>query len=346
MVCVLCAAGLITTHTQVAEQQEPLESTPLRADDQPTTDQLVWDQIGHGGIAYRPIPRAKSRPFQNAISIDLEDWWQSVFDHSLPVSDRFKPGTYAILDLLELCRVRATFFVLGNICVKAPDLIRQIHQAGHEIQTHGYDHTEVTLMTKESFKQDLQRAKGVLEDTIGQRISGYRAPKFSIAETNLWALDVLAQCGFEYDSSIVPMRIRTYGIDGWPSGEHCLRTSSGAELIEIPVATVRYLGRRFPLGGGGYFRLLPYGAIRMGLNKLRRRGTPAVIYMHPYEFDPEIMHGSGGVVPLRMRLHQGIGRRGFASKIRSLLDEFDFGPMGDLLPHDEHPDEPCNGRPH
>ena len=292
----------------------------------------LWDDTPCRGVQYRPVSRDKSRPLTHGLSIDVEDWQQSVLDRSLPVSDRFVAGTRRLLELLDEFGVRATFFVLGIAAQKAPGLIRELHAAGHEVQTHGCDHAEVNTLTPERFRQDLLRAKGIVEDLIGREVYAFRAPKFSILASNLWALDVLAECGLRYDSSIFPMRIRSYGIDGWPPYEHYLRTPAGAELIEVPVATLRLMGRRVPIGGGGYFRLLPLSLIRLGLRRLERRGIPAVLYFHPHEFDPQAFAELDVAVPWRTRLHQGLGRPGFTEKIRSLLDEFPFGPICDLLP--------------
>lgn len=294
----------------------------------------LWFATGCEGVMYRPDPRDKSQPLRHALSVDLEDWPQSVFDHHRSVSTRFITGTHRILELLDTFGVRATFFVLGLAAEIAPSLIRALHRGGHEVQIHGYDHTEVHHQTPEQFRQDVLRAKGIVEDLIGCEVYGYRAPRFSITAGNLWALDVLARCGLRYDSSIFPMRVRGYGIDGWPRFEHRLRTREGLELVEVPVATVRVLGRVLPLGGGGYLRLLPYPLIRWGVKRLHSRGVSAVLYCHPYEFDPGAFAESSLPVPWSVRLHQGLGRRGFARKIRELLDEFPFGPIRDLLPED------------
>ncbi|MHC4063548.1 MAG: DUF3473 domain-containing protein [Planctomycetota bacterium] len=306
-------------------------------------DDSLWIETGYDAVLYRPIPRDKSRPFTHALSIDLEDWQQSVFDHSLPVSDRFVASTHRILELLDTFGVRATFFVLAVAAKKAPDLIRALHAAGHEVQTHGYDHTLLTDQTPAQLREDLLRARGIIEDLIGDEVYGYRAPKFSIVASTLWALDVLAECGLRYDSSIFPARVRGYGIKGWPRYEHYLRARSGAELVEVPVATLRLLGRTLPFGGGGYFRLLPYGIIRLGVRLVQRGGLPAVFYCHPYEFDREAFAELDLPIGWRTRLHQGIGRYGFAEKIRELLDEFAFGPIHDLLPVEVR--QPAHGRP-
>jgi len=284
------------------------------------------------GLATEPINIDRSTAgCGHAISVDVEDWQQSVFDHSLPVSQRFVTGTRRILDLLDKTGTRATFFVLGNVAVKVPDLIRELAACGHEIQTHGYDHTEIHTMTPEAFRRDLLRAKGTLEDILGSEIVGYRAPRFSIDRKTIWALDVLAECGFRYDSSIFPMRIRGYGIAGWPLEPVRVRTSLGNGITEVPVTVGKTLNRHFPLGGGGYFRLLPSRIIIAQIKRLDKSRTPSILYCHPHEFDPEAFAELPFKVPVTRRIHQGLGRRSFARKLESLLGEFSFGPIGDLL---------------
>lgn len=268
---------------------------------------------------------------RHAISVDVEDWQQSVLDHDLPVSDRFVAPTWRIADLLASRDVRATFFVLGNAALKAPDLVGELAAAGHEIQIHGFDHRSVHEMTPAQFRDDVRRTKAILEDITGREVFGYRAPRFSIDDRNLWALDVLVECGIQYDSSVFPMRVRGYGVAGWFRTPHRVRTALGAELIEVPVACVDWLGRRVPLGGGGYFRLLPLSLIRRRLMVLQATGAPAVLYCHPHEFDADALRESPVPIPLATRLHQGLGRRGFPRKIDALLHEFRFGTIRDLV---------------
>ncbi|MCC7290548.1 MAG: DUF3473 domain-containing protein [Phycisphaerales bacterium] len=267
----------------------------------------------------------------HAFTVDVEDWQQSVLDHGLPVSDRFVAPTRRIAELLDRAGVRATFFVLGNAAVRSPGLIRELADAGHEVQIHGFDHRLVHGMTPAQFREDVRRTKAIVEDITGREVFGYRAPRFSIDERNLWALDVLAECGIRYDSSIFPMRVRGYGVAGWFSAPHRVRTAAGAELIEVPVACGELAGRRVPLGGGGYFRLLPLPFIRRRLMVLEAAGTPAVLYCHPHEFDADALRELPVPIPLATRLHQGLGRRGFPRKIAALLRAFRFGPIRELI---------------
>ena len=282
--------------------------------------------ILHSARRTPDIPRMR-----HAFTVDVEDWQQSVFDHSAPVSERFVAPTYRIAELLERTGTRATFFVLGNIALKAKGLIADLARAGHEIQSHGYDHAEVHTMTPRSFRDDLLRTRDIIEAITGKAVQGYRAPRFSIDATNLWALDVLLDCGFIYDSSIFPMRIRGYGIDGWNNQPHRIRTPAGREIMELPVATGEICGRRFPMGGGGYFRLLPWPIISWQIHRMEAAGKSATIYCHPHEFDPDAFNELPLRVPLRIRLHQSLGRRSFARRIENLLTQFSFGPIRDLI---------------
>lgn len=267
----------------------------------------------------------------NAISVDVEDWIQSVFDVTLPLTDRFHHSTRRVLEAFASRNVRGTFFVLGLAAEKAPELVREIQKAGHEIQSHGYGHQLVHTLTRDQFREDLTRSKKLLEDMTGSAIEGYRAPGFTIALQNLWALDVLVECGYRYDSSVFPLRTGRYGIDGAPWYPHRLKTPGGAEILELPVASYRCAGRRLPLGGGGYFRLFPYGFIRRGVTQINAADHSATIYMHPYEYDPIEFRELGHPIPWMRRLHQGLGRRGFAGKIDRLLSEFSFGTMQQVI---------------
>ncbi len=276
----------------------------------------------------------------NAISVDVEDWLQSTVDPSLPLTDRFPHSTRAVLKAFASHSVRGTFFVLGLAAKEAPDLVKEIHQAGHEIQSHGYGHELVTTLTPQQFRDDLDRSKKLLEDMIGEAVTGYRAPAFTITLENLWALDVLVEAGYTYDSSVFPLKTDRYGIDGAPWFPHRLKTPAGYELLELPVASSMCCGRRLPIGGGGYVRLFPYSVIRRGLRQINRAGHPVTIYMHPYEYDPIEFKELPHPVPLKQRLHQGLGRRRFPKKIDRMLSDFKFGSMKQVI--DSLGDLPCH----
>jgi polysaccharide deacetylase family protein (PEP-CTERM system associated) len=267
----------------------------------------------------------------NAFTVDVEDWVQSVLDPDAPLTGNFVPNTHRILDLLDKYETKATFFVLGLAAEKAPMLVREIHARGHEVQSHGYGHRLVHMQTPREFRADIEKSKKMLEDLTGSLVCGYRAPAFSITKGNLWALDALVDAGFTFDSSINPAKTSRYGIAGAPRFLHKLRTPNGREMIEIPVASYRAFGKTIPLGGGGYFRLFPFTMIRRTINQLHRLGHPATIYCHPYEFNPNEIASLDRDIPLRLRLHQGLGRRGFVDKIAQLLSTWRFGSIRDVL---------------
>jgi polysaccharide deacetylase family protein (PEP-CTERM system associated) len=275
----------------------------------------------------------KDEPWEakHAVSIDVEDWYQSTVDESAPLSDRFVGSTRRVLDALASHGVKATFFVLGMAAEKSPEIVRAIAEAGHEIQSHGYSHVEVFKMTEAEFREDLRRSKGLLENLLGTEIYGFRAPSFSIDERTPWALDVLAETGHRYDSSIFPIKMARYGIDGYPPEPRIVTTPRGHRLVEAPIACVDWMGKRWPVGGGGYFRLWPYWVIRKAWRQMESHHRPGILYFHPYEYDPSEMSSYGSTIPLRVRLHQGLGRSGFPGKVDRLLTEFQVGSLQELL---------------
>jgi polysaccharide deacetylase family protein (PEP-CTERM system associated) len=201
---------------------------------------------------------------------------------------RVAPATQWLLDRLEEREIKATFFVVGQVARSDPALVRAIHRAGHEVASHGWDHRRVLEMTPDAFRADVRRSTDALEQATGAAVVGYRAPTFSIVRRTAWALDVLAELGLLYDSSIYPVRHDRYGIPQAPRAPFLARGAGGA-ILELPPATLRILGTNLPVGGGGYFRLLPPGLLERALEQVRRGCRPAVamLYFHPWEFDPE-----------------------------------------------------------
>lgn len=270
---------------------------------------------------------------RNALSIDLEDWFnvynfEGVLHRSewdeLPL--RVEQSTGRLLDLFADREVRATFFVLGWIAERAPDLIRRIDAEGHEIASHGYSHRLVTHMDRPTFEADLDRSLEVLRDLTDQPIRGFRAPSFSITRDTLWALDVLVDRGFLYDSSIFPVGFHPdYGIADAPLGIH--RRPGG--LFEIPMSVAHVRGRRVPCSGGGYFRLLPLQATAALMRQCHAEGRPVVFYAHPWEFDPD--QPRMPLSPVKRFRHYNNLHRTFG-RLERLLDRFDFGPVVDLVP--------------
>jgi polysaccharide deacetylase family protein (PEP-CTERM system associated) len=264
------------------------------------------------------------------ITVDVEDWPQSTWDRSLPITKRSATNTSRLLDIMQECQVRATFFVLGKFAEKFPEIVRDIHAAGHEIASHGHGHVEIFAHSREEFRQDILRSKDHLEQLIGQPVLGYRAPDFSIVKRSLWALEELAHAGFQYDSSIFPINNWRYGIPEWPSVPIRLQLADGCRITEFPIATYPLRHRNLPVGGGGYFRLLPKF---MSLRFARRvmNFQPFVFYCHPYEFDPQEFSEIDVKVPWKVRLQQGLGRRWFAGRFRAFVRTFGSQQMRDLL---------------
>lgn len=288
-----------------------------------------------------------SKPSQicNALTIDLEDWIQSVYDVDAPLTDCFIRNTHRVLNLLDICRTKATFFVLGLAAEKAPALIREIQRAGHEIQSHGYGHRLIHTQTPQEFRNDIRRSKAFLEDLTGRPITGYRAPAFSITRSTLWAVEELVAAGYQFDSSIFPMRMRRYGISGTPVVPYRLRTPGGAELLEIPVCTMKLGPLRLPAGGGGYFRTAPYWYSHAAIKRMNRDGHPAALYLHPYEFAPDEWPDLPERIPWRSRFQQGLGRASVAAKLSRLLGEIQFGTMSQVLANLTAPLQTLNFRP-
>jgi polysaccharide deacetylase family protein (PEP-CTERM system associated) len=273
----------------------------------------------------------------NAFTVDVEDWYQvSDFDAVIPREawpdqvDRLEHNTDRMLALLDEAGVTATFFVLAWNAERHPDLIRRIAAAGHEIASHGYAHHVIYEQTPETFREDVMRSKAILEDLIGGAILGYRAPSLSITAACLWAPEIVLECGFRYESSVLPVADEKRALPSSPRFPHVIARQDGEELLEFPMSTVRLLGRvNLPLGGGAYLRLLPYAYLRWGMRHLNRRGHPTVTYIHPWEIDPD-----------QPRVETA-GRRGFSThyvglgrtehRVRRLLRDFRFGPCRDVL---------------
>jgi polysaccharide deacetylase family protein (PEP-CTERM system associated) len=273
---------------------------------------------------------------QNALTFDVEDYFHvETFRDIVALDDwgRFEPrvveSTRRILDLLDRRATRATFFVLGWVAERWPALVRDIHARGHELGCHSHRHRMVTRMDRETFRDDVRRAKAAIEDAAGVAVQGYRAPTFSIVRATWWALEVLAEEGFVYDSSVFPIRHDRYGIPDAPRFPHHVTLGDGVGIVEFPMSTVALGGQHLPFAGGGYFRLLPYPVIRAGLQHVtRREGMPAIVYLHPWEFDPEQPR-----LPVRglNRFRQYVNLATTGTKLDRVLEEFPFAPARDVL---------------
>lgn len=273
--------------------------------------------------------------FANVLTVDVEEYFHpNAMDDAVDPSSwdrlprRVEGNTYRMLDLLSEHDVRATFFVLGWVAERLPELVREIARRGHEVACHGYAHRLVYRLGAQRFRDDVTRGKGILEDCLGSGIAGFRAASCSIVETTLWALDVLIEEGFEYDSSIFPVRHDIYGIPGFHRFAVRLQRAAG-EIIEIPLSTVHLLGRNWPVAGGGYFRILPYWMTRRSVRRLNRHdGEPAIVYVHPWELDREQPRLPAGALS-RFRQYTNLGRT--ETRLRRLLREFDFAPIRDVI---------------
>jgi polysaccharide deacetylase family protein (PEP-CTERM system associated) len=235
-------------------------------------------------------------PLPVVLSFDVEEHHRIEAAHGLDVAASLK-GTYAermvratewLLEQLAEGNVRATFFILGEVGANHPRLVRSIHQAGHEVASHGWDHRRIVVMTRDEFREDVRQSQDALEQACGAAVVGYRAPTFSLVRKTAWALDVLAELGILYDSSIYPVRHDRYGVPDAPQGPFLAR-GGRHQLLEIPPATLRIGGVNVPVGGGGYFRLLPWPVMKLALACSRRdpRSGPTILYFHPWEFDPD-----------------------------------------------------------
>ena len=270
---------------------------------------------------------------KNALTIDLEDYYHvSAFQntvsrewHSRP--SRVTQSTERLLDWLDEAGHRATFFTLGWVAERQPQLVRLVAERGNEIACHSLRHRTVYEMEPAEFREDTSRAKKLLEDITGKQVLGYRAPSFSITEKAFWAFDVLCELGFLYDSSIFPVKHPNYGSPAASRRPFRVETASGA-LIEFPMSTMEIAGVRSPFGGGAYFRLLPYWYTRWGIHYLNHSETlPACVYLHPWELDPE-QPQMPGVLTARLRHYFGLSRT--PRKFRRLLHDFQFAPLCEM----------------
>jgi polysaccharide deacetylase family protein (PEP-CTERM system associated) len=271
----------------------------------------------------------------NAMTIDVEDYFHvSVFDGIVPRSQwsdlesRVCANTDRLLGIFADAKVTATFFTLGWVAERFPELVRRIADLGHEIASHGYAHRLVYDQTPSAFREDVRRAKQLLEDASGCLVGGYRAPSYSITPRSLWALDILIEEGYWYDASIFPIMHDRYGIPVSARHPYALERKNGT-LVELPGSTVRCGRSNLPIGGGGYFRILPYEWTRWGIARLNRvEGHPAIFYLHPWEIDPGQPRLQAGLLG-RFRHYRNLDKT--ESRLRRLLHDFRFGPIRDLV---------------
>jgi len=274
----------------------------------------------------------QSAKVTNALTIDVEDYFQvSAFAPHIPRSDwptrecRVERNVDLILAMLDQHETKATFFTLGWIAERYPELIRRIVAEGHELASHGYGHERASEQTAAAFFADINLAKLILEDLAGQEVKGYRAPSFSIGQHNLWAFDCLERAGYRYSSSIYPIRHDHYGMPDAPRHAHAV-----GGLLEVPATTMRFLNRNWPASGGGYFRLMPYGVSRWMLRRVNHVDQlAAVFYFHPWEIDADQPRIPGISAKTRFRHYVNIHR--MEARLNRLLGDFQWGRMDHLF---------------
>ena len=274
----------------------------------------------------------KLSPTVNAMTVDVEDFFQvSAWDGVIDPKDwgqytpRVADNTRRLVDLFEQHNVKATFFTLGWVAERFPELIKEIHQRGHEIASHGYAHRRASEQTQEVFYADVKRSKDHLEDLIGQAVIGYRAPSFSIGYTNEWAFQTLVELGFKYSSSTYPVKHDLYGTPDWPRFAY----NRPEGITEIPIPTYKWLGKQMAIGGGGYFRLYPYSLSRHLIkNYLKAERQPYSFYFHPWEIDPKQPKVEGG--PWKSNFRHYVNLDKTYGKLESLLTDFHWSTMQDV----------------
>lgn len=275
-------------------------------------------------------------PIVNALSIDVEDYFHatalsSAIDRSAwdAAESRVERNTNSLLETLDSRDIRATFFVLGWVAERYPSLVRAIADKGHEIGSHGYSHKLIYNQTPKEFREETLKSKRILEDLVGAEVAGYRAASFSITPKSAWAIDILIEAGFKYDSSLYPVSHDLYGDRTAPRFPHWKEGSNGQGLVEFPLSTLSLPGFRVPVGGGGYFRLYPYWFLKWSLSAINRKEKmPFVFYLHPWEIDadqPRLdVKGFS-----RFRHYNNLHKS--QQRLNRLLDEFKFGTCSDVL---------------
>jgi len=273
----------------------------------------------------------------HAMTVDVEDYYQvQALAEAVDRDDwdnwpsRVEANTDRLLQLFDDANIKITFFILGWVAERHPELVKRIQAQGHEIASHGYSHRLIYTQTPEVFREETAKSKQILEDITGQPITGYRAASYSITRKSLWALDILAELGFTWDSSIFPTRHDNYGIPGSPEEPYRIITTSGAELTEFPLTTAKVFGQSVPAAGGGYFRQYPYALSRWLFHKASAEGTrPQIFYLHPWEIDPEQPKVPNLSWFSRFRHYTNLNK--CLPRLERMVADFPFGTMSDSL---------------
>lgn len=276
----------------------------------------------------------------NALSVDVEEYYHAAIFRdgtsafsSPPFESRVEASMELLLALLKIHRAKATFFILGEVAAAHPTLIRRIAAESHEVACHGDRHDDVNRLTADEFRADIRRAKAQIEDIVGEKVTGYRAPNFSIGRAQSWAYPILAEEGFRYDSSMYPILHDRYGQRDAPRFPYEIWRSGSASLTEFPVGTARVMGMNLPIGGGGYFRLSPFSLVSIGIQRVNvRERRPVMFYLHPWELDSAQPHPP---MPWRNRVRHYVGIETETTKLGRLLRRFRFATARDVLQMDE-----------
>jgi polysaccharide deacetylase family protein (PEP-CTERM system associated) len=305
--------------------------SPVMREDTPTSDNATSPEpysLGATDSARTP----------NAMTVDVEDYYQvEAFSHQVSLSDwpnhegRVERNVERLLRLLADHDVHGTFFTLGWIAERYPGLIKRIVDAGHELASHGYDHTRVDRQSQDDFRLDARKTKQMLEDLGGVEVRGYRAASFSVSDKTPWVFEILADEGYRYSSSIYPIRHDLYGMPSAPRFAYV--PDENSSIIEVPITTVSLLNRKLPCGGGGYFRLYPYAFSRWAMRRVNGKDhQPCVFYLHPWEIDPEQPRMSD--IPLKTRVRHYLNLRRMESRLCRLLGDFAWDRMDRIFLED------------
>ena len=276
----------------------------------------------------------KADALLNAMSVDIEDWFQvGAFETVIDRADwdgldhRVERNSDAVLQLFDEAGIKATFFTLGWVAERYPALMRRIVEAGHEVASHGYDHARVFTMSADQFREDLEKSRKILEDASGQKVAGYRAPSFSIDQRTPWAHEILAEQGYRYSSSVAPIKHDHYGWEGSP--RFAWKPIAGSDLVELPITTVKFGNRILAAGGGGFFRLLPYGVYDWAVRKMHRQdGRGAIFYFHPWEIDPDQPRVANA--PIKSKLRHYTNLKAMRPKLLRAARDFNWGRVDEL----------------